>query len=75
MTITKKKEYVLATELYRSAEQSGISIRALQKDTQETTATWFKVAGGREAIISLNCEGLATAKGSWRPYSNAKCRR
>jgi hypothetical protein len=46
-----KKEYVLATELYRSAEQSGISIRALQKNMQETTATWFKVAGGKRSNI------------------------
>jgi hypothetical protein len=40
-----REEYVLATELYRSAEQSGISIRALQKNTQEATARL--VQGGR----------------------------
>jgi hypothetical protein len=35
-----QKEYVLATELYRSAKQSGISIHGLAKEyknTQETT--------------------------------------
>jgi hypothetical protein len=50
MAITKSKKYVLATELYRSAEQSGMSIRGLEKNKQETTRTWFKVATGREAI-------------------------
>jgi hypothetical protein len=35
---------------------------ALQKNTQATTATWFKVAGGKGSNYSLRSEGLATGK-------------
>jgi hypothetical protein len=46
MTITKsKKEYVSATELYRSAEQFGLSIRALQKEYARNRR--YVVQGGR----------------------------
>jgi hypothetical protein len=71
MVITKSKKYVLATELYRSAEQSGMSIRGLEKNTQETTRTWFKVAAGREAIICRIAKGWQSQKRSWRSCSNA----
>ena len=40
-----KKEYVLATELYRSAEQSEISIRGLAKEYARNHR--YVVQGGR----------------------------
>ena len=57
-----KKEYVLATELYRPAEQSGSSIRGLAKEY--ATNHRYVVQGGRGkgSNYSLNSEGLATAK-------------
>jgi len=56
-----KKEYVLATELYRPAEQSGSSIRGLAKEY--ATNHRYVVQGGRGkgSNYSLNSEGLATA--------------
>jgi hypothetical protein len=56
-----QKEYVLATELYRSAVQSGISIRGLAKEYARNHR--YVVQGGRgKGNYSLNSEGLATAK-------------
>ena len=57
-----KKEYVLATELYRSAEQSGISIRGLAKEYARNHRYVVQGGRGKGSNYSLNSEGLATAK-------------
>jgi hypothetical protein len=57
-----KKEYVLATELYRSAEQSGISIRGLAREYERNHRYVVQGGRGRGSNYSLNSEGLATAK-------------
>ena len=46
-----KKQYVLLTELYRSAEQSGISIRVLAKEYARNHRYVVRGGRGREAII------------------------
>jgi hypothetical protein len=56
-----QKEYVLAAELYRSAEQSGISIRGLAKEYERPPLRGSRWPGER-SNYSLNSEGLATAK-------------
>jgi hypothetical protein len=57
-----KKEYVLASELYRSAEQSGISIRGLAKEYARNHRYVVQGGRGKGSNYSLNSEGLATAK-------------
>jgi hypothetical protein len=46
-----KKEYVWRPNSIGPPNNPESPSVALQKNTQETTATWFKVAGGRQAII------------------------
>jgi len=65
-----KKEYVLATELYRSAEQSGISIRGLAKEYARNHRYVVQGGRGKGSNYSLNSEGLPPQRRSWRPYSN-----
>lgn len=57
-----KKEYVLATELYRPAEQSGSSIRGLAKEYARNHRYVVQGGRGKGSNYSLNSEGLATAK-------------
>jgi hypothetical protein len=57
-----QKEHVLATELYRSAEQSGISARGLAKEHARNHRYMVQGGRGEGSNYSLNREGLATAK-------------
>src|SRR5260370_31234799 len=57
-----KKEYVLATELYRSADQSGSSMRGLAKEYARNHRYVVQGGRGKGSNYSLNSEGLATAK-------------
>ena len=58
----KNEECVLATELYRSAEQSGITLRRISNEYARNRDYVVRGGQGKGSHYSLNSEGLAIAR-------------
>jgi hypothetical protein len=58
----KNEEYVLATQLFRSAEQSGISIRRPAREYTRNAALIVRGGQRKGSHYSLNQQGLAMAQ-------------